>query len=535
MKRIYKLIALILVAALLLTGCNGAAFRQWLQGLLGQQRIPFSEMEYTRPDMDAFQTQLDDCLQGAKEDTKVETLMDKVFDLYDTYYRFYTNYKLANIHYYKDLTDTYWAEEYAYCQKNTAQVDAGMDQLLYALAGSLLKSELEAEEYFGEGYFDAFTGQSIWDETFTDLMAQETELQNEYDALSAQALEYSSYYGLLNSSVGLQMEQLLVELVALRQDIAEYAGYDDYAQFAYEFYYERDYTPQQAMTYMQDVQTELVPLYYDIPDNVYAPGYEKWTQEQMFSYVESSANAMGGKVQEAFDLMKDYGYYDISYSPNKYNASFETYLQYYYAPFVFVNPQGDGTDPLTFAHEFGHFCNDYASNGAVCGIDVAEVFSQSMEYLSLSYSDRGEELKEMKLAGSLVIFVEQSAYANFEQRLYQLEEADLTVENVRALYAETVENYGFDQWNYDPREYITISHFYIAPMYIISYVVSNDVAMQIYQEEDAQAGNGRQLFEDSLGTEELTLLSFVESVGLADPFEKGRVAQLRQTFEKAFS
>ena len=532
MKRIYKLIALLLVAALLLSGCSSAAFRQWAQSLLGLRVMHFSDIEYSRPDMEQFRQQLDNCLQGAKEDTKAKTLMNKVFDLYDTYYLFYTNYKLANIYYYKDLTDTYWAEEYSYCLENVSEIDAGIDQLLYALADSKLKPELEAEEYFGAGYFDAYTGQSLWDETFTQLMNQEMKLQNEYDTLSAQALEFSYYTESFYSGVGLQMEQLLLELVALRQNIAEYAGYDNYAQFAYAFYYDRDYTPEQAKAYMEDVGDQLVALYETIAYDAWEPRYQTWTESQMFNYVESSANAMGGKVADAFSVLKNGGYYDISYSPNKYNASFETFLNYYYVPFVFVNPQGNGADPLVFAHEFGHFCNDYASTGTACGIDVAEIFSQSMEYLSLFYGEGGESLKKMKLAGSLSTFVEQSAYASFEHQLYLLEESELTLENVRALYTRTAENYGFDRWAVDGREYVTLTHLYVAPMYMISYVVSNDAAMQIYEAEDLESGSGRKLLEDNLNTEEMTLLSFVESAGLTDPFAKGRVAQLRKTFEK---
>lgn len=530
MKRIHKLIAVLLVAVMLLTGCSPTAFRQWMQGLLGQEMVPFSEMEYVRPDMEEFRLQLDVCIQGAEGDTKARVLMDKVFMLYDIYYRFYTNYKLANIYYYMDLTDTYWAQEYTFCLENTAEVDAGMDQLLYALADSKLKNQLEAEEYFGAGYFDSYTGQSLWDETFTQLMDQEMKLQNEYDALSAQALEYPYYTEAFYDDIGLQMEQLLVELVAVRQKIAKQAGYDDYLQFAYDFYYDRDYTPEQAMAYMGDVQQELVESYTSIPDDVWSERYKTWTQNQMFSYVESGANAMGGVIGEAFSVMKDGGYYDITYSPNKYNASFETYLQYYYAPFVFVNPLGDGTDPLTFAHEFGHFCNDYAATGTVCSIDVAEVFSQGMEYLSLFYADKGETLKKMKLAGSLSTFVEQSAYASFEHQLYLLE--DPTVEDVRALYEKTANAYGFDTWNFDSREYVTITHLYIVPMYMVSYVLSNDLAMQIYEAEDAESGAGKKLLEDNLTTEEISILSFAKSAGLTDPFAEGRVAQLRKTFEK---
>ena len=530
MKRICKVIAVLLAAAMLFTGCNPASFRKWVQGMLGQSYVPFSQMEYTRPDMTQFRSQLDTCLQGAESDTNVQVLMEKVYDLYDSYYRFYTNYKLANIYYYKDLTDTYWAEEYAFCMETSAEVDAGMDQLLYALAKSSLKPQLEAEAYFGAGYFDAYTGQSLWDETFTELMTQEMKLQNEYDALSAQALEYPYYTEAFYEDIGLKMEQVLIDLVKVRREIAKQAGYDDYLQFAYEFYYAREYTPAQAMTYMENVQDELVELYTDIPADAWDARYETWTQEQMFAYVQSAADNMGGLVSNAFAVLKEGGYYDIAYSPNKYNASFETYLQSYYVPFIFVNPQGNGSDPMTFAHEFGHFCTDYAATGTVCSIDVAEVFSQGMEYMSLFYADGGGQLKEMTMANSLSTFVEQSAYSSFEHQLYLMEE--LTVENVRELYEQTAKDYGFEMWNLDAREYISIAHLYIAPVYMVSYVLSNDVAMQIYEAEEASSGGGRQLMENNLATEEQSLVSFVRSAGLTDPFAEGRLAQLRETFEK---
>lgn len=532
MKRFCKLVAVLLVVALLFTGCSGAAFQSWLFGLLGRKMVPFSEMKYTRPDMELFRDQLETCLAYAETDAKVTVLMDEVYELYDTYYLFHTNYSLANIYYYQDLTDTKWAEEYNYCLENVSEVDAGIDQLLHALAQSKRKEQLEADNYFGADFFDAYTGQSLWDEAFTALMDQEMKLQSQYDALSAQAVAYPYYTEAFYDSIGLQMEQVLVDLVKVRKQIAAQAGYENYMQFAYDFYYDRDYAPEQAMAYLEDIRAQLAQLYVDLPYGAWKALDEEWTTDQTFSYVESTADAMGGIIYQAFSVMKDGGYYDIAYSPNKYNASFETYLQYYYVPFIFVNPRGDGHDPLAFVHEFGHFCNDYAASGTTCGIDVAEVFSQGMEYLSLFYADGGEKLKEAVMASSLSTFVEQSAYASFEHQLYLLEEP--TVENVRALYEKTAESYGFGELSYDSREYISLAHLYIAPMYMLSYVLSNDLAMQIYQAEEAAAGEGLKLLESNLTTESVTLLSFVESAGLKDPFAAGRAAQLRETFEKVF-
>lgn len=537
MKRAFiKIVALCLMVVLLFTGCNSLAFGMFLdalgQGLLGGQYTTFSNMEYTRPDLDEFDTLLDACLKGAKEDTKVETLMEKVFALYDCYYRYSTNYSLANIHYYLDMSDTYWEKEYTFCAENGAQVDAGMDQLFYALAKSSLKEQLEAEEYFGDGFFDEYSGESIWDETFTALMEQQTQLQNEYDALCAEAMEEDYYSDAFFNGTGAEMAELFVELVALRNQIAEHAGYEDFLDFAYDFYYKRDYTPDQAIGYMEDVQEQLVELYLDIPSDVWDPVYEKCTESQMYAYVKNCANNMGGTVADAFALMEEGGYYDISYGANKYNASFEVFLPYYYVPFVFVNPTGTGQDPLTFAHEFGHFCNDYASAGQVSGIDVAEIFSQSMEYLSLFYGEDTKDLEKMKMADSLAVFVEQSAYASFEHQVYRMDEKELTVENVQALFEQIGTDYGFTNFGWDSRSYVLINHFFIAPVYVISYVVSNDAAMQIYQAESKEKDAGLALFENNLATQEPTFLAFMESAGLQNPFAAGRVAQLRETFEK---
>ena len=535
MKRIlWKIVALCLVVVMLFSGCNSIAFSTFLQAvgqtLLGEAYVAFADIEYERPDLDEFQRQLDNCLNGAKNDTDVETLMEKVYAFYEVYYHYSTNYALANIYYYMDMSDTYWQEEYTFCTENSSQIDAGMDNLFYALAKSNLKDQLEAEEYFGDGFFDDYTGESIWDDTFTALMEQQTKLQNEYDELCAKALNENVYSDQFYQGIGLKMAELFVDLVALRGQIARYAGYDNYLDFTYDFYYGRDYTPEQAISYMDDVQELLVDLYVDIPYDAWAPLYENWSQEQMYDYVEQTASAMGGTVADAFKLMSDGGYYNISSGKNKYDASFEVFLPSYAVPFVFVNPSGNGRDPLTFAHEFGHFCNDYASVGRVSGIDVAEVFSQSMEYLSLFYGNDTEDLEVMKMADSLAIFVEQSAYASFEHQVYLLEEEELTVENVQALFGQIGEDYGFGRYGWDGRSFVRINHFFIAPVYIISYVVSNDAAMQIYQAECKQTGAGLKLMEDNLATQEATFLAFVESAGLQSPFVDGRVEQLRKTF-----
>lgn len=529
MKRV-RWIALVLAVAMLFTGCSGLSFEQLWESAGLYAATPFDQMQYTRPDMSEMQEALEVCCTSAESGSGKRVLMDEIWEFYRLYNTFNTQYNLASIYYFQDMTDSHWEEEYSFCAQNAASAEAMLEELFYTLAACPLKDELEADPAFGEGFFDSYTGESIWDETFLGLMEQEAALEEKYYDLCTQAQDAQYYSDEYFEVYGKQMGQVFVDLVALRQDIAQYAGYDDYASFAYEFYHYRSYTPQQAQTYLQEIQQQLVPLYREV---------EQWggasnagdlcTQKAAFGYVENTAEKMGGTVGKAFSMMESAGLYDITHSEKKFDGSFEVYLTDYNAPFVFVNPSATQQDKLTFLHEFGHFCNDYASAGSVVGVDVAEVFSQGLEYLSLHYADDGEKLEEMKMVDSLRIFVEQAAYALFEQKAYQLEGAELTAENVYALYDQIGSDFGFDVWGWDSRDFVMIGHFFTDPMYIISYVVSNDAALQLYQMEEKDPGSGLELYQKELSTEQTCFLAFLEEAGLESPFAPGRLTSVKAT------
>ena len=527
----------------LLTGCGLQTMiqehlEQKVQQLVQQQNVDavvaYKDMEYTRPDMEALNGTLEAACEASK-DTDLEAVLEGINRFYDAYDNFYTNYMLADIRYSGDLTDTTWEEEYRFCSENSVTVDAGLDELYGALAQSPCREKLEAEEYFGAGFFDPYEGSSGWDAELTSLMERESRLQNRYYQLSEEALDYEYGTEEYFAACGDEMVELLVELIAVRQEIAAYWGYGDYTSFASDFYYSRDYTTAQTRNYLEQIRQELVPLYRKMNEITdWESLWQEQTEEETYAYVRDMAQAMGGRVAASFDVMDRAGLYDIAYGENKYNSSFEVYLNSYYVPFIFMNPSRTTYDFFTFAHEFGHFCNDYISYGSYAGTDVTEVFSQGMEYLSLCYGENTQELARMKMADSLSVYVEQAAYAAFEQQMYDLEGEALTAESLQALYRSVAESYGFGAVEYDPREFVTITHFYTNPMYVISYVVSNDAAMQLYQLEQENPGAGLQRLEENLDTNAQYFLEFLDSAGLESPFAPERLGQVRETFETIF-
>ena len=533
-KNVLSLTAVLLVLCLVLTGCAGIDFVGYFQQLAalvgGGDLVSLEQMEYTRPDMAAFDKTLDDCCAQVETEIVLPELVEIIYEFYGVYDDFYTNLALAMIFYSKDQTDTYWEAEYNFCTENSARVDAGLDRFYRVLAKSPLREQLEGDDYFGAGYFDSYDGESLYDETFTELLNREAALENEYYSLMAQAGGDFGYTESFYATHGSQMEQLYVELIQVRQSQAEYAGYDNYPEFAYDFFHVRDYTPADATSYIADIRAELVPLYRQLGQDV-GITLHGCTQEEMLAYVQTMANAMGGEIAQAFADMDSAGLYDISFSENKLDASFELYIRGYGSPFVFLNPSQTSYDKLTFAHEFGHFCNDYVSWGSGVGVDVSEIFSQGMEYLSLCYGPADENLNKLKLVDALCIYVEQAAYASFEQQVYGLEGEKLTVENVRGLYDRVCNDFGMEGgWSY-----VLIPHFFTEPMYVISYVVSNDAALQFYQAELEKSGLGLACFVEALDTTEPYFLAFLKEYGLESPFADGRLQEVKETLQCIFA
>lgn len=526
MKTCLRLLALVLCVCLL-TGCS---LMPGQDELAKMGLTAYSDMIYVRPDMEKLEQSLNTALEAAAG-TDFDRIIQTIYDFYEDYDRFFTSYSLADLRYSADLTDTHWEEECDFCAANSPRVDAMLEELYYALAQSPCLAELEGEEYFGPGYFDSYQGENNWDAEFTALLETQSDLISRYYELSAAGAEFEDDSEEYYDAVYADMVELLLDLVKVRHQIAEYWGYDDYNEFSFDYSYYRDYPVADSRAYLARIRLELVPLYRQVVNSsIWEDAFTDTTQEETYKYVALMAKKMGGTIHEAFYAMNACGLYDIGYGENKYPSSFEVYLTSYNLPFVFMSPSQTTYDYLTFAHEFGHFCVDYAAYGSYAGMDVQEFFSQGMEYLSLSYGTADEKLIRAKMADSLCLYVEQAAYAEFEMALYDLPEEELTAENVRALYRRVGESYGFDSFGFDDREFVTITHYYTNPLYILSYVVSNDAAMQLYQLEKENEGSGLACLEENLTTQEYYFLSFLDSAGLESPFAEGRLEEVRDLF-----
>lgn len=517
-----KIICIILALALSLSlaGCSP----DQLLGLFVKEEAPtpthFEKMQYTRPNPEDLQNALEEtCL--AVDSQNIHRALDAVEAFYETYNRFDTNVTLAFIYYTLDTTDEQWQEENSVCTEMVPQQEAILDALCEHIAASDLRQELE-EGYFGEGFFTYYDTNTDWDETMTRLLEEEAALIDEYYTLSRNADTYpegpNAYYNANYESLA----QLYAQLILKRREIARESGYDDYASLAFEQYHQRSYTPAQAKVFLENISRYITPAYREVvlSDIWYLDSCQS---SETFAYVQAAANAMGGTPAEAFAVLTDNQLYDIAHNTTKYAGAYETYLWAYNVPFIFVNPYMSEDDKLTFAHEFGHFTNDYACSGSTASTDVAEIHSQAFEYLSLCYTENCETLSRYKLADSVATYAESAAFALFEQLAYELPEEDLTPENLYSLFEQTGNQFGFNAYTWNPKSFVTIHHFYTQPMYTLSYAISNDLAMQIYEAELESPGAGLAIYEQCLNGEQEDIGRFAELYGLTNPLEEERL------------
>ena len=553
-KRAIRLLSMLL-ALLMLTGCSSSilndqldsAYRALQRNFISADRnlVPFDEMEYLRPDMSAISADFD-AVNDALDGGDIDAVSDALDACYLDYYNFDTMYTIADIRSCQDVYDSYYADEVSWCGESFAAVQQKMEDMFYACAASDLAQELE-ENYFWEGFTDDYSdwSQSYYNDAAVELMQRESALVSEYRALAAESAASLGE----TSGVGSYMQtirnyekynedfaRIYIELVRVRQELAAQFGMD-YEQMQYSFYFERDYTPEQAAQYVADIRSYMVPVYEEVMeaspyDDIY---YDYLDEDELLSVLGSVTELMGGDVMAAFDFMTKYELCDVSLNSSKAAMSFQTYLSNYEAPFLFLDPYGDTEDILTLSHEFGHYVDAFVNYNASETIDMSECYSQAMEYLALGYydevlgEDEADNLRRMKLLDTLDLYVQQTSFAEFESTVYSMDPDQLSAEVLNDLSLQLARDYGYcdeSRAKYYAMSWSDISHFFEYPFYVITYPVSNDIAMQIYELSQDGGTVGLDKYNELLSREYTGFLDNIEEAGFTSPFESGRVQRV---------
>lgn len=556
-----KLTALLALVFALVFLCGSALPNGWFRADGSDEVLRFDDMPYERPDAAAFRGIAEKTIRTMRDGGGYRRTVAMLDELFSRYYSMNTMASIADIRSCRNLADEYWAAEYAACLSALTEIGDIMEDVYLACGASPYGERLE-REYFGPGFMAEYgeNAEEKLSEAFTALAEQENALLVEYRNTVAEPMisvhgvevplydvmydvwgqrDYdnlmNAYYEKYNPILG----DLYLRLMSVRKAQAKELGYGSYAEMMFDIGFDRDYSVEEGRAFIESVKRWIVPAYARLMDGEkQAELLEGYISDaQLYGALETVARGFGGEIGQAYDFMRRNSLSDLTMSDSKADMSFTTYLDDYEAPFLFVDPYGDRSDIVTVTHEFGHYAEAYISCNAYRSMDLAEVFSQAMQLLSLRplrdvLGEQGvEQLRLLNMYEFLDTFLWQTLYAEFELRAYALENPRAA--DLNALMWELYKEYGLDTiWNEESAvDWIDITHFFEQPFYVISYPVSACCALELYERELQESGKGLESYLQLADSDQIGIVEAAGEAGLQNPITDARVQQVAAFLE----
>ena len=556
-----KLTALLALVFALVFLCGSALPNGWFRADGSDEVLRFDDMPYERPDAAAFRGIAEKTIRTMRDGGGYRRTVAMLDELFSRYYSMNTMASIADIRSCRNLADEYWAAEYAACLSALTEIGDIMEDVYLACGASPYGERLE-REYFGPGFMAEYgeNAEEKLSEAFTALAEQENALLVEYRNTVAEPMisvhgvevplydvmydvwgqrDYdnlmNAYYEKYNPILG----DLYLRLMSVRKAQAKELGYGSYAEMMFDIGFDRDYSVEEGRAFIESVKRWIVPAYTRLMDGEkQAELLEGYISDaQLYGALETVARGFGGEIGQAYDFMRRNSLSDLTMSDSKADMSFTTYLDDYEAPFLFVDPYGDRSDIVTVTHEFGHYAEAYISCNAYRSMDLAEVFSQAMQLLSLRplrdvLGEQGvEQLRLLNMYEFLDTFLWQTLYAEFELRAYALENPRAA--DLNALMWELYKEYGLDTiWSEESTvDWIDITHFFEQPFYVISYPVSACCALELYERELQESGKGLESYLQLADSDQIGIVEAAGEAGLQNPITDARVQQVAAFLE----
>lgn len=496
------------------------------------QLVPFPQMVYTQPNVDAVVAELDslaDIMAGAQDVDTATHLLDRaeaIFDSYDT------ALTLARIHNSIDTSDPYWQAEYAHCSNGLPAVQKASSGVLAALRESPAGEALGAEPYDS-----VFSSSEI-----VDLMATESTLVSQYYSLRgtlsashegaeytfAQATESGPYVAWVAQNAP-ALGDIYVNLLKVRRQIANVAGYDNYIEYAAAV---DGFDYGAASQLLDDISAHIVPVYRAAMDKGTYKMEDKFSDEVVLQNLTDWIGGTDPSMLSAVDLMRAYLLYDFAPGAHKEATAYTTYITDYGAPFLFATVDGSFEAMMDVLHEFGHFYA-YTKDPSydTLPIDTMEVPSTTLPLLlsgqfSTTYgAQESGAMLHNELVDALATFPEQGYYAGFEMAAYQLPVEDITFENLCAIAQQQWDRFGLGESVLSASDWTTTMHIYESPFYTFSYIPATDVALQIWELSTQDRTQAVRTYQDflSMAPASETLVGTAEYCGLASPYAAGEM------------
>ena len=541
--------------------------------------MKFSDMTYTRPDLEAAKAAISGCTEALNRAESYEEARAAFLKLQELHSHLYTADTLAYVRHTIDTRDAYYDEEARFLAEHLPLLREAQQEFQKALLSSPFRPDFEAE-YGGLFLRNMELELKTFIPAIVPLMQRENALTLDYGKLIASAqipFEGGVYTlsqltpfkqdpddnrrraaweaeGRFYLDHGKELDALYDELVQVRTRQAREMGYDNYVELGYYRMGRNSYTKEDVEKFRAAVVKYLVPA----AEQVVKAQARRLGKEYPLNFADAAlfyrtgnAAPQGGpddivaqgvgfyhdlspETAEFIDFMMDGELLDVLSRTGKAGGGYCTEIPDYRSPFIFANFNGTQGDVEVMTHEAGHAFAAYMARDMVPlenhspTYESCEIHSMSMEFFAWPWSEKffgpqADKFRYKHLSDAITFIPYGTMVDHFQHVVY--ENPDMTPAQRHAVWKELLGVYmpwmklGEIPFYGDAKGWQRQSHIYERPFYYIDYCLAQTVALEFWNLMQTDRAGAWQRY---LGLVKLagtrTFTELVASAGLDTPF-----------------
>ena len=374
-----------------------------------------------------------------------------------------------------------------------------------------------------------------------------------------------------------RMSEIFDELVSLRHQIAQNAGFESYTHYMFMAMHRFDYTIEDCLEFHNSVESVCMPILREINkkriESLGLGEMSPWdvneksgagpdiqgreplrpfeNVEEMVENLSEMFHEISKDLGEKFDKLVEMDTLDLDTRKGKAPGGYQYYLEKSRVPFIFMNAAGLQGDLETMIHEAGH-----AFHSLYCGhleliderdypIEFAEVASMSMELITQPWWDKfydkeqADRARRSHLEGVVFLLPWIATIDSFQHWIYENpghsreERAEVWL-SIRDRFGSEMDWTGYS----DFREvsWQQQGHLYGVPFYYIEYGIAQLGSLQLW---DTQLRDPQKALDDYANAMRLggtkTLPDLFSAADLKLGFDEGHFLSLLGNVESALS
>lgn len=555
--------------------------------------MKFSEMPYSRPDMEALAAATTQTLEAMKAAPNAAGQI-AAYDAYEKKMQTAgTMQQIAYIRHTINTKDEFYNAENDYMD----EIGPKLQELTHRVNTALLESpyRAELERHYGALMFKNLEiAARSFSPAIVELMQEENKLVSEYQNLYAsatvefdgktmplpllgpykqdpdRAVRKAAYEADAKffDSHREELDTLYDKLMKVRDAQAKKMGLPNYIPLGYDRMGRNCYTAKDVAAFRDQIAEDMVPIvakvkeaqrrrigveklaFYDEPIS-FADGnaVPEGTPDEILAAGKKMYQELSPETAEFIDFMFENELFDVLSRDGKAPGGYCTEIADYKSPFIFSNFNATAGDVDVLTHEAGHafeayraFKQELPSLLHSPTIEACECHSMSMEFLTAPWHHLffGKQTDKYELGHceDALVFIPYGCMVDeFQHKVY--ENPGMTPEQRNELWLSLEKKYrpwiDFDNLPFYSRGggWQRQLHIYEVPLYYIDYCMAQTVAFQFWnlsRENYAEAWKRYMTFVDKAGT--ATFAELVESAGLKVPYHAGCIKEIGESISR---